>query len=255
MSKLRRRGFSLIEVLIAAIILAMCGVAVLTIFSGSTNAIKRTDARREYRFYLREILAHVNRQSLHKLFFHYPSQEARQASGGELNSTLLGALAVYDQNGVMQNPQDEMSNPLGFTQAFITQFHNEKLSADIQFDFIPRNALGIGDDGKASKEVGILHMQAGDVEVILKQDFVLSDGSTETEEVARIRQPILCPAIVGRPGLKLSSCPAINQKVMCAYLPILARAEGFGMPQDIQNTCDNQYPDVDARTVTLDENT
>jgi hypothetical protein len=63
--------------------------------SQSTNSLRRTDAKREYRFYLREILAHVNRQSLHKLFYHYASPAARAASAS-LNSRLLGSLAVYD---------------------------------------------------------------------------------------------------------------------------------------------------------------
>lgn len=244
-----RRGFSLIEVLIAAIILAVVGVGVLSIFSTSTRGIQRTDVRRENRFYLNEILAHVNRQSLHKLFFHYAGSDAARA---QLNSTLLGNLCVYDGSGIMVNPEDEMSNPLGFTQAFITQLFNEKLRGKIIFEFLTREDLKIDEDGKASPEVGILHMQAGKARIELWQEY----DDRPDELAAVVEQPIMCPAIVGRPGLKLSSCPAINQRVKCAYLPILSAQEGFTVPEVDERKCRQpEYQGLDAKKVTLDENT
>lgn len=251
----KRRGFTLVEILIAAVIMAITGGAVLTIFSQSTNTLRRADARREFRFYLREILAHVNRQSLHKLFYHYAPSEARAASP-DLNSRLLGSLAVYDEKGVMENPVDEMSNPLGFTQAFVTQMVQEKLRAQIEFNFLAReDDLKVDETGKPDKQVGILHMQAGTVHIALYQTIEYDDGTQDEELVAEIDQPIMCPAIVGRPGLKLSSCPAINQRVKCAYLPILAQVEGFAMPAKEEASCSTPDMQVTPAQVTLEENT
>jgi prepilin-type N-terminal cleavage/methylation domain-containing protein len=232
-----RGGFSLIEVLIAAVIMAIAGVGVMTIFSQSSKSLGKSDAKREYRFYLREVLAHVNRQSLHKLYFHYAEDDA----GGQLNSRLLGALALVDADGNMIDPQEEMTNPLGFTQAFMLQMHQEKLRGEIEFRFLERiNELGYeaGED-LPSAQVGILHMQAGVAQVRMYQTFVYPDGSEEEREVAVVEQPIMCPAIVGRPGLKRSSCPAVNEDVQCAYLPILAAQENFEIPTSIENTCQN----------------
>jgi hypothetical protein len=41
----------------------------------------------------------------------------------------------------------------------------------------------------------------------------------------RTIEPIMCPAIVGRPGMNPSSCPADNPMVRRKYGPLLARRE------------------------------
>lgn len=249
-----RSGFSLIEILIAAVVLAIAGVGVLSIFSQSSKSLDKADAKREYRFYLREILAHVNRQSLHKLYFHY--YKADGTPNPALNSTLLGALAVVDGDGNMVDPETEMANPLGFTQGFMKQLHVEKLRGEIEFRFLKRiDELGY-EPGRdiPSADKGILHMQAGLATVRLYQTFTdPSDGSESDEVVAEIEQPIMCPAIVGRPGLKRSSCPAVAENVRCAYLPILAAEEGFEIPTSIENQCADN--DATPAEVTLSEAT
>jgi hypothetical protein len=156
----------------------------------------------------------------------------------------------------MLNPVDEMSNPLGFTQAFISQLVKENLRAQVEYYFLRREAdLKIDEKGKPDKQIGILHMQAGTVHIELFETVEGPDGSLDEVKVAEIDQPIMCPAIVGRPGLKLSSCPAINQRVKCAYLPILAQIEGFPMPEREETVCSRPEYQVTPSQVTLEENT
>lgn len=64
-------------------------------------------------------------------------------------------------------------------------------------------------------------MQAGFADVTLLK--LVPNGSAKPVTVWR--QPIMCPAVVGRPGLKLSSCPAISPKVKEKYGPLLAKRE------------------------------
>ncbi len=255
MASKRRQGLSLIEILIASVILAIAGIGIMTIFSTSTNTIGRTDARREYRFYLSEILAHVNRQSLHKLFFHYgPTGQRAELNSGMIESRNLGEVAVLDADGKIVNPEDEMTNPLGFTQAFVTLMHTEGLRAEITFEFLRRkDDLNIQDGKKIDIAVGIRHMQAGMATVDLFQEVTYADGSSESKPVASIAQPIMCPAIVGRPGLKLSSCPAVAPAVKCAYLPILQAIESdFSLPPNFEADCQTNHPGVTPKSVTLD---
>lgn len=225
-----RKGFSLIEILIAAVILAIVGVGVLTLFSQGTTSIVKTDISREYRFFMQNILAHVNRQSLHKLFFHFRPRGPGGITGQGLNSTLLrDEIAKVDGNNNLVNPLSEMTNPLGFTQEFMNDLKAAGLKAGIEFRFIARQDLGT--DNSGGSPYGILHMQAGVATVYLLD--------RETDDiVAEWNQGIMCPAIVGRPGLKMSSCPAVSTRVQCQYLPILQQFEGgFQLPDGFQNRC------------------
>ncbi len=233
-----RQGLTLIEVLIAAVILAIAGVAVLAIFSGSAKGIQTTDLRREERFFLNAINAHVNRVSLHTLWDHYGP------AGVGPERKLGGALALVDGEGKLTAPDDPESNPLGFTQDFLTDLQGAGLSARIDFDFYTRAELNYDPEGNPHPELGLLHMQAGYATLYL---FARKDGAdpgapppdpASERWQAAWRQPIMCPAIVGRPGLKLSSCPAVAPPVKCRYGPLLAAKEGFEWTRKDQEDCD-----------------
>lgn len=237
-----RRGTTLVEILIAAVILSIAGVAVLGIFSQSTRSIKGTDMRREERFFLQSILSHVNRVSLHELWDHYGPE------GAGPPRPLLGSLALVGSDGKLADPTSPTANPLGFTNEFLTELFGAGLKARIDFEFYTRAELNTNGD-VPDPEYGLLHMQAGYVTLYL---FNMEDGEdpgapppqpvdNPRNYAAAWRQPIMCPAIVGRPGLKLSSCPAIAPVTKCRYGPVLAGYEGYEWTQDDIDECNRIY--------------
>jgi len=236
--KASRSGFSLIEVLIAAVILSVAGVAVLSIFSVSSKGIRTTDMRREERFFLSSILTHINRVGLHELWDHYGPE------GVGPERRLMGALALVDADGGLVAPEDPVANPLGFTQDFLDDLRLAGLKARIDFDFYTREELNYSEDGTPHPEIGILHMQSGYATVYLfpvEDDADFGTPPPDPEQggaLAAWRQPIMCPAIVGRPGLKLSACPAIAPRIKCTYGPLLAIKEGFEWGEKDQEDCD-----------------
>lgn len=209
-----RRGVTLIEVLIASIILALAGAAVFQVFSGANTAIRKTDERRELRYYLREIFSHLNRQPLHELWNHYGPEGLGPAR------PLAGAMALVDANGKMVDPEKPENNPLAFTQAFLDDMARDGLDARIGFDFFFRDSELRYESGKPSPTIGLLHMQAGAARV------TIFDREDPVERpLLTFAMPIMCPTIVGRPGLQLASCPALQKSVECEYGPLLKTYE------------------------------
>jgi len=211
-----RRGVTLIEVLIATIVLAVAAVSVMNIFRGANIGIRKTDEKRELRYYVSEIFNHINRQALHDLWDHFgPKPWASRSLGG--------GLALIDANGQLVNPSNLNNNPLGITQAFINEMRNDGLGAKVFFEFYYKEDLRIEEDDEVSEIVGLQHMQAGIAAVAL---YDLNDP--EERNLIEWRQPVMCPMIVGRPGIQLSSCPALNTAVKCQYGPLLAQREPNG---------------------------
>jgi hypothetical protein len=232
-------GFSLVETCIAVLILASVGVPVLSLFTQSSSAITRTDSRREARYYLQEIVAHSTRQSLHTLWSYfgprgYDLPGKITLEGGELlelspsgvSGQMADEIAVLDpETGLPASPAD---NPLGFTDEFLKSLARDGYQGKVHFEFFTRKELGLAplDRAKPLKKdkaspYGILHMQAGWLQVQLLD--IRADGAPKI--AAQWKQPLMCPAIVGRGGLKLSSCPAIAPQVRKAFAPIVADAE------------------------------
>lgn len=208
---LLRRGLSLTEVLVAAVILAAVGIPVFSVFLQSKRSISRTDTRREVRFFIKEIMAHINRHSLHDLWDNFGPAPYSPAK-------MLGQIALRDAAGKLL--PDPEANPLGFTQDFLDDLRREGYDGQVKFEFYTREELRIRPDDSADPEIGLLHMQAGWAEVSL-----LDITKEDRPRIAVWKQPIMCPAIVGRPGLKLSSCPAIQKAVKEQYGPLLAQRE------------------------------
>jgi hypothetical protein len=220
----RRRGLTLLEVLIASILLVIMGVAVMGVFATSGRGIKKTDERRLYRFFVDELLARAQRHSLHHLWDHFGP-----ASGGAPRP-LGGSLADLGVGEPGGPPGD--GNPLGLTIEFLRELSHYDLDASVRFDFYTREELGVDQEGKPDPETGILHMQAGWLEV------TLFPAGEPDNPIQVVKQPLMCPAIVGRPGLKLSSCPAVAPATKCKYGPILAAKEGFSWPTDVAEACE-----------------
>lgn len=216
----RRRGLTLLEVLIAAVLLAMSGVAVMNIFMGANRGIRKTDERREIRHHLVKVFSHANRQAIHMLFknFGLPAAGASRPNGGYL--------ARYDENGVLQvRPgMQQVDNPLGISQTFLDELRRDGLSARLRFDFFPRRELMEDrnpNNTTIDSNIGIEYMQAGRLTV-----EIVSWEHPEEAALMSWTQPVMCPMIVGRPGIALKSCPALDPSIQCEYGPGLANYEG-----------------------------
>lgn len=221
----RRQGLTLVEVLIATIVLAVAVVAVMQIFRGANIGIRKTDERRELRYYLSEIYAHVNRQPLHELWDYFGPPDYADRS-------LAGKMALLDADGKLVDAADLAKNPLGFTQTFIDEMRRDGLGGRIFFEFYYRDEELRYEDGKPNPQIGLAHMQAGVASV---QIYDLNDPEERT--LTEFRQPVMCPMIVGRPGIQLSSCPALNNAVKCVYGPKLAAREGRTWTTEDQAEC------------------
>jgi hypothetical protein len=229
MSTTRRNAFSLTEILIAATILAIVGIPVIGIFLGSKDAIVRTDAARDNRYFVSEIFAHVERQSLHELWDNFGPGEVIPQAG-----RMRHEIAKYDPRSgrILGNPLE--SNPLGFQESFLQELVRANLHVKLYFEFYSRKDLDVQpqipdpkQQDTASIRYGILHMQAGYATVrLIDLKLLAKTRSEESATVNEWMQPIMCPAVVGRPGLKLSSCPAVDRKVRAKYLPLLLEREG-----------------------------
>jgi prepilin-type N-terminal cleavage/methylation domain-containing protein len=221
------RAFTLTEVLIASVILALVGIPVMGVFITAKQGITRTDVRREARYYIQEILAHLDRQSLHDLWRNFGPGEVL---GHDVAGRLRHRLAEFDP----ATGRIAGKNPLGFEEEFLQEMIQEGLDARVFFEFYTRKELEIdppkytlGVQDKPSPKYGIYHMQAGWAEVVLLDTRKLraARGKESQAVLASWKQPIMCPAIVGRPGLKLSGCPAVNVRVKLEYAPLLERRE------------------------------
>lgn len=221
-----RSGFSLAEVLIGTAILAIMGVPMIGVFIQSKHSIVRTDAKREARYYIGEIMAHVERQSLHKLWDYFGPGEI---VGFDTAGRLRHRLAELDAQGNITG-----GNPLGFTPYFVQEMYADGFEARVFFEFYTRKELGVKPDrwsifakDEVSPLYGLHHMQAGWVQIyLLDRDKLKKNPAREADcVVTSWKQPVMCPAIVGRPGLKLSGCPAVNLTVKLQYEPKLNRRE------------------------------
>jgi prepilin-type N-terminal cleavage/methylation domain-containing protein len=221
-----RRGFSLVEVMIGVTILGVIGIPMIGVFIQSKNSISRTDVKREARYYIGEIMAHVERQSLHKLWDYFGPGEV---VGFDTAGQLQHKLCEHDEKGRITG-----KNPLGFTPYFLQEMMADNLEARVYFEFYTRKELGVKPDrwsiftkDEVNPIYGLHHMQAGWVQIYLLDRAKLKKSPTRPADcvVTSWKQPIMCPAIVGRPGLKLSGCPAVSQTVKLLYEPKLNRRE------------------------------
>jgi hypothetical protein len=236
------KGLTLVEVLTASLILSLIAIPVLTIFLQSKNNIVRTDSRRKYFHYAREIVSRAERASLHVLWNYY-GPKGYNVPGGlkDPDRPAFGTIAAFGASGRFRDRLAEYDpvtkkltpgnpalhgsdvNPLGFSEDFLDEMAMEGFEGQLSFEFFPRKALGIADTppgviGKPHADIGILHMQAGYANVRLVD---IKNRQVLYEEM----NTIMCPAVVGRPGLKLSSCPAISKGVNLIYAPILKLRE------------------------------
>jgi hypothetical protein len=226
---MKRQGLSLSEIMIATVLLTLAAIPVITVFGSSRQIIQRTDERREKRYFLSEILARAQRHSLQTLWDAFGPYFVGAANCGYMRDRIVeldGNNKIIRAPGAAKDP-----NPLGLTQDFVDDLFYQGYETRIRFEFYPRADLGVepavfkpnGRD-KAGP-YGLLHMQSGFLTVAIRDKADPSDR-------ADWRVPMMCPAIVGRPGLKMEGCPALDTDKRREYGPrILAReAEWSNQP-------------------------
>lgn len=211
-------ALTLVELVVGTAILMICALPALALFTTSNRTLERTDERRAAYFHIDQVFAKLNRTSLHFLWDNFGPPEF--AGAGKMRDRV----AETDQNGkLLASPG---ANPLGFSQDFLEDLVRDDYEVRIRFEFFSKGALRSQNTlffDKADSKIGILHMQAGWARVSLLDRKALMQGQTVT--VAHQVRVIMCPAIVGRPGMKLASCPALSTLVKAKYGGLLETRE------------------------------
>ena len=222
MKRFEKRGLTLTEVLIATVIMVLVSIPVIGLFMSSKQSITRTDTRREKRHFLGEILGRAQKHSLHVLWRYFGPGFV----GGLENECgwIRDGIAITDTNGkllprpnIVKLQKSQMDpNPLGFTQDFMDDMRVAKYEARIRFEFYRRDRLGVTPPAYTPGEkvrqlavgpIGVHHLQAGVIAIGVRSTDPKEDQTPEVWVV-----PMMCPAIVGRPGLKMEGCPALQDK-------------------------------------------
>ncbi len=179
-----RRAFSILEVSIGAFLLAFLMVPTWNMLQGAGKSIERTDQRRMTRFLANQILERVE---------------------------AVDFMVLYNEFKAAKNVVSG-ANPLNLSQETIDEVARQGWTVSLRFEFMTHDELGTnpGDPMKAPK--GILHLQGGHITLAIDRPG-LPD--------AVFRKPLYCPLILGRPGLLVSQCPALNAalRASLAHVP------------------------------------
>lgn len=177
-----RRGFTLLEILIAAVVFTVASVPLLLLFNSTSRQVKGLDRRAEIRAITQQVLGRVESMdfvTLHDNFGVEPEAPGR----------LVGKLT------------DGARNPLMLERGWMDRLDELGLSGSLEFRFMTKSELGVDPANPLKSTSGLLHLQAG---VIVFR--IQGTGYDET-----VRKPVYCPMILGRPGLLLNQCPAVNK--------------------------------------------
>ena len=216
------KGVTLTEILIATVIMTLVSIPVIGLFMTSKQSISRTDTRREKRYFLNEMLGRAQKHSLHVLWRYFGPYYA----GGLDNECgwMRNDIALVDGSGRLLPRPDNVGlqpngakdpNPLGFTQDFMDDLKYANYEARVRFEFYKRSDLQCDPPAFQSGEkvakvkpgpYGVHHLQAGIITLGVRSKDPNDDQTPEIWSV-----PIMCPAIVGRPGLKMEGCPALSE--------------------------------------------
>ncbi|MBI2943575.1 MAG: hypothetical protein HYY25_05195 [Candidatus Wallbacteria bacterium] len=189
--KSARLGQTLFDVLIGAVVLAMVAVPLGLLLTSSSRSIRSTDLGRETRQLLEAVMRRVESTDLTLLWDSYGVEP-------ESPGRLIGKLAEYTPGGQAGR------NPLLLDQEVLQRLAELGLECTLEFRFMSRKELGVDAVNHLKSDSGLLHLQAGVARLVATGKL----GSRPfTEE---IKKPIYCPMILGRPGLMLSQCPAVN---------------------------------------------
>lgn len=200
----RRRGFNFIELTFAAFFLALLSISIWNFLGGATRSVQRTDARREARFLMKQVLDQVEAADFLVLYQNFGKTPPTENSG-------------------LKN-----SNPLNVEDSVIERLKELKWYVQVKFRFMTRSEVGSDvapSTGPSSVDPeavdieassrgnrlrpttsGILPFQGAVVELAMMPQ---SDAKIRLPPLT-IKKPVYCPLIIGRPGLTLAQCPALN---------------------------------------------
>lgn len=187
------RGITLLEVLISAAILSTVVVCISSLMWTSKAGIDHADENRDSRYIADLVMGYAENSDFVMLFktFGSPFPECPNCLKGGDNDLSLGLL----RGG---------QNVLGVDDFVMNHLKEKGWNVDLKFRFLTRAELGYKKADDIKPESGVLRFQAG---VVWLQ---LLEGGKVIQEV---KKSVFCPMIVGRPGLNLRQCPAVNPAV------------------------------------------
>lgn len=189
-----RAGMTLLEVAAAAFFLALLSAPTLQVITGAGRSVQRTDARRETRHLLRQVLERIEAADFLVLYDNF---------GVEPDSS----------NRMVTGIGDDTRNPLLLTKQLRERMDELGWEVSLRFRFMTRDELGVDPDNPMRSDTGILHLQGAHIELTV-------DAPGRPRAV--VKKPLYCPLILGRPGLMVSQCPALNpglQRDLFARIP------------------------------------
>ncbi len=188
-----RRAFTLVEVSVAALVLALFAVPLFGLLRTSSRSIAATDRRREVRFLVQEVWDRVEAAdflTLYNAFGEEPRAPGRLETG------------LWQPGKFVDGEWIPGSNPLLLTERLKATLEATGWTIRLRFRFLTREELGVeGENGFAS-ESGVQHLQAGRATLEI-------DGAASGHH--RTMRTLYCPLVLGRPGLTMSQCPATNE--------------------------------------------
>ncbi|MBI3893075.1 MAG: hypothetical protein HY303_16275 [Candidatus Wallbacteria bacterium] len=190
-SRSLRAGQTLFDVLIGAVVLVLVAVPVALLLTSSSRSIRSTDMGRETRQLMDAIMRRIESTDLTMLWDGYgvePDSPGR----------LTGQLAEFVPGGVPGR------NPLCLDRELLQRIAELGLECSLEFRFMTNKELGIDPVNRLKSRSGLLHLQAGVARLLVQGKL---ENRPFREEFVK---PIYCPMILGRPGLLLSQCPAVN---------------------------------------------
>lgn len=188
-----RRGFTLVEVSVASLVVAILGVTTVALMTTTGKQIRRTDARSEDRHLVREVLDRVEALdflSLYQNFGIEPESVGRMKEG------------LYRPSFELDGERVPEYDPLGLPQRLKDAMLANEWTTRLTFRFLTREELGVDPGNGATSLTGVLHLQAGEITLAIERPG---------HPPVTIRKSLFCPLVLGRPGLVMSQCPATNQ--------------------------------------------
>ncbi len=196
-------GFTLLEILTGTFILVIVAVPMSLLMTGSSRAVMKVDRNREVRSMMDQIMRRVESTDLTILWENFGvDPQSPERMDGRVAEAGSG-----DEPG---------HNPLLLDSGLLKRLGELGLKCDLRYRFMSRDELGVDAANRLKSSSGLLHLQAGVATLQLSGKI----GKRTIEEVRT--RPIYCPMIIGKPGLLLSQCPAVNpalRDVKFAHIP------------------------------------
>jgi hypothetical protein len=194
---------SLVELLISGVILIIVVVPVGLMMSGSSGTVHRVDLQREVRGIVEHVIERAEAQDFGVLYDNFgirPDAAGRIAQGLEKNG----------------------ANPLEIDPDVLRRMQELGLAATLTFRFFTKQQVQVRPDNNLRTQSGLLWLQGGVLGLRVRggaRSGLL--GRYEVDET--LERTVYCPLILGRPGLLLNQCPAVDPSKK-------AKFEGLGIP-------------------------